>query len=104
MMITLYRREDDGNLSYYIIHDNQLTLVPEWSFTAAWTSSGARWSERQNRYGSAGEMDEGIRRLVKRRLKMGYQLLYAFSGRGRAELRGEGNGLAYAAELSRQVR
>ncbi len=103
-MITLYRRGDDGELSYYIIHDNQLTLVPEWSFTTAWTSARSRWSERQKRYGSAREMDEAIRRLVKRRLRMGYSLLYAFSGRGRPAHRSGDGRSAYAEELARQVR
>jgi hypothetical protein len=102
MMITLYRREPDDSLRYYVLHDRQLTLEPEWSFTTSWTTGGASWRERTHRCEGPGQMDASVRRLVKRKFREGYVLLYAFSGQDRLEgLRGSE---VIAAELSRKIR
>jgi len=102
MMISLYRREEDGSLRYYIIHDNQLTLVPEHAFTVAWSVGPSSWRQRHRGYATAREADAAVRALVKRRLAMGYRLLYAFPGRERA---GRGDqGRDYVSQLARQVR
>lgn len=96
-MISLYRKEGGGRLRYYNIHDQQPHLIPEWVFTVSFTS-GATWSERIHRFDSPSEMDKAIRRLVKRKLREGFTLLYSFGeGKGRP-------GQDYAAELDKLAR
>lgn len=92
-MVSLYRKEADGRLRYYNIHDQQPHLIPKWVFTVAYTS-GSSWGERVHRFDSRREMDAAIRRLVRRKLKEGYSLLYSFS-----EGRRPGGGLS--AELEK---
>jgi hypothetical protein len=97
MMITLFRKEADGRLRYYNIHDQQPHLIPEWVFTVSYTS-GNSWSERIHRFDSPQEMDLAIRKLVRRKFHEGFALLYSFGEkRGRRRRPGED----YATELEK---
>jgi hypothetical protein len=102
MMITLYRREPDGNLRYYVLHDRQLTFEPEWSFTSSWTTGASKWRERTHNCEGPAQMDAAVRRLVKRKFRDGFVLLYAFSGADRREELKGSEGIA--TELSRKIR
>lgn len=96
-MITLYRKEADGRLRYYNIHDHQLHLEKEWAFTVSYTVGDSSWREAIRRFSSAGAMDSAIRTLLKRKRREGYGLLYSFGGKGRG---GEAD---YAQNLMREA-
>jgi hypothetical protein len=98
MMISLFRKEPDGRLRYYNIHDQQLQLGREWAFTVSYTVGASSWRERLHYHDSPGEMDAAVRKLVKRKLREGYSFLYGFEGRGR------GPGRDLAGELKTAAR
>jgi hypothetical protein len=78
-MITLYQRVGPDHIRYYSINDQQLSLLSDFTFSVSYTvgKSGA-WRERQDSFKTAGEMDAAIRKLIRRKLKEGYAVLYTF--------------------------
>lgn len=82
MIITLYRVGKDGKTYYYTVHDRQPVLDAPFAICASWRIGMGKERERLHRFGSLAERDRTIRRLVSRRVKDGYKILYTFSRDG----------------------
>jgi hypothetical protein len=79
VMITLYKQVAPERISYYSISDQQLSLLNEYGFTVSYTVGKAgTWHQRRHVQSTIGEMDAAIRRLIARKLKDGYSVLYTF--------------------------
>ncbi|MDA8424938.1 MAG: hypothetical protein M0Z80_02275 [Treponema sp.] len=72
----------DGRLHYYTVHDRQPVLDAPFALCSAWRIGIGRERERLYRFQSVVERDRMIRKLVSRRLRDGYRLIYSFSRAG----------------------
>jgi hypothetical protein len=82
MIITLYKVGKDGKTHYYTVHDRQPLLDAPFAICASWRVGLGKERERLHRFESLPERDRTIRRLVSRRVKDGYRILYTFSRDG----------------------
>jgi len=78
MIMTLYRRDDDGTFRYYSLHDRQPLLTARYALTVAWRVGEGKEREKVYGFDTVAEMDRKIRQLFGRRVKAGYKLLYSF--------------------------
>ncbi len=79
MLITLYKKAEDGRLHFYTIHDRQPVLTARYALTAAWRVGDGKERERVYPFDTVADMDRKIRELFTRRIRDGYRLLYSFS-------------------------
>lgn len=79
MIVTLYRTGTDGRMLYYTVHDRQQSLTSAYSLTSAFRTGNGREREKHHDFNSLAEMDAMIRKLLSRRVKSGYRLLYSWS-------------------------
>ncbi len=79
MIVTLYKTAINGALLYYTIHDRQSGLSHPWSLTVTWSRGAGRGREKFYLFENLAEKDRMIRKLLGRRTKDGYRLLYSFS-------------------------
>ena len=100
MILTLFARNRDGRLSYYTLHDRQLSLDGLPGLTSAWRIEGG--GERERRYSFADEEERNriLRRLFTRAVRRGYRLLYSFD---RAGIGRFGIELEYSPDLSPRI-
>jgi hypothetical protein len=82
MIITLYRVGKDGKTYYYTVHDRQPLLDAAFAICASWRIGLGKEREKLHRFESLAERDRTIRRLVAKRVKDGYKILYTFSRDG----------------------
>jgi len=82
MIITLYRPGADGRTLYYTIHDRQPVLDAPFALCASYRVGLGRERERLHRFDTLRERDAAIRRLIARRLRDGYRILYTFARNG----------------------
>jgi hypothetical protein len=82
MIITLYKVGKDGKTHYYTVHDRQPLLDSPYSLCASWRVGLGKERERLHRFETLLERDAMIRRLMSRRIKDGYRILYTFSRGG----------------------
>lgn len=82
MIITLYKAGADGKMLYYTIHDRQQVLDAPFALSADFRVGLGRERERLHRFDTLADRDRMIRKLIARRLKDGYRLLYTFSRSG----------------------
>ena len=82
MIITLYRTGADGKTHYYTIHDRQPVLDAPYAICASWRIGLGKERERLHRFETLLERDTMIRRLISRRVRGGYKILYTFTRGG----------------------
>jgi hypothetical protein len=82
MIITLYKVGKDGKTHYYTIHDRQPVLDAPYAICASWRVGLGKEREKLHRFPSLLDRDLLIRRLIARRVKDGYKILYTFSRGG----------------------
>ena len=82
MIITLYKVGAGERAYYYTVHDRQPVLDSPYAICASWRIGMGKEREKLHRFGTLGERDRAIRRLVARRVKDGYRILYTFSRDG----------------------
>jgi len=77
-MLAFYKRGSGNQLQYYYLHDYQGSLYAQHAFTTIW-GRGARGGRKvEHSFESSGEMDKKIRDIVRRRIREGYRLFYAY--------------------------
>lgn len=79
MYLTLYKAGKDGKILYYVLHDRQASLTAPYALTVSWRAGEGKSRERFYPFEKLPEMDLMVRRLLAKRLKDGYSLLYSFS-------------------------
>jgi hypothetical protein len=82
MIITLYKVGKDERTYYYTVHDRQPVLDASCAICASWRVGLGKERERLHRFESFPDRDRMIRRLIARRIKDGYKILYTFSRGG----------------------
>jgi len=82
MIITLYKVGKDERTYYYTVHDRQPVLDAPCAICASWRVGLGKERERLHRFESLSDRDRMIRRLIARRIKDGYKILYTFSRGG----------------------
>jgi hypothetical protein len=82
MLVTLFKTGKDGKPHYYTVHDRQQVLDSPYAVCASWRVGMGREREKLHRFSTLAERDAEIRRLMSRRIKDGYRLLYSFSRSG----------------------
>jgi len=82
MIITLYKVGADERTYYYTVHDRQPVLDSPYAICASWRIGLGKEREKLHRFGSLDERDRTIRKLIARRVKDGYKILYTFSRGG----------------------
>ncbi|MDP3177766.1 MAG: hypothetical protein Q8M76_07670, partial [Spirochaetaceae bacterium] len=80
--ITLFKTGKDGTLHYYTVHDRQQVLDAPYAICASWRAGLGREREKLHRYERLADRDAAIRKLIAKRIKDGYRLLYTFSRSG----------------------
>ncbi|MDA3950930.1 MAG: hypothetical protein PF508_17110 [Spirochaeta sp.] len=78
MMVTLYRKDDDGSTRYVTITDRQGNLFGYPTLTVTAGRDFFLTSERHFTYESAGELQKALRGMIDRRLKNGFEVLYSY--------------------------
>jgi len=79
MYLTLYKAAKDGKIHYYILHDRQASIITPYALTVVWRSGQGRGRERFYPFERLSEMDVMVRRLLKKKMRECYSLLYSFS-------------------------
>jgi hypothetical protein len=79
MMITLYRKNPNGSLAYYTMHDRQPVLHAPFALTTAYRVGNGNERQKLYVFEKLEDMDRKIRELFGRRIRAGYRLLYSFS-------------------------
>jgi hypothetical protein len=82
MIITLYKVGPDEKTYYYTVHDRQPVLDAPYAICASWRIGLGKEREKLHRFESLADRDKLIRRLISRRVKDGYKILYTFSRGG----------------------
>jgi hypothetical protein len=82
MIITLYKVGSDGKTHYYTVHDRQPVLDAPYAICASWRIGLGKEREKLHRFEALVDRDKMIRRLIARRVKDGYRILYTFSRGG----------------------
>lgn len=96
MMVTLYRREKDGSTRYVTITDRQGNLFGYRTLTVTTGNDFFLTREQHFTYDNEAEMQTALRRMIDRRLRRRYSVLYSYFGEGtyaevrtRVEFRGQ---------------
>jgi hypothetical protein len=79
MYLTLSKSGKNGKILYYVLHDRQASLSTPYALTVSWYSGTGKGQERFYPFAKPTEMDLMVRRLLARRMKDGYSLIYSFS-------------------------
>jgi hypothetical protein len=82
MIITLYKVGKNGKIHYYTVHDRQPVLDSPYAICASWRLGLGKEREKLHRFGTLLDRDKMIRRLISRRVKDGYKILYTFTRGG----------------------
>jgi hypothetical protein len=82
MLITLFKVGKDGKLRYYTVHDRQQVLDARYAICASWRVGVGQEREKLHRFERLADRDAVIRKLIAKRIKDGYRLLYTFSRSG----------------------
>ena len=85
MMIPFYKRKRSGTLYYYAIHDRQATLFPSHSFTVIWGEELSTGREKHYCFENRKLMESSLIRVINKRIKDGYRVLYKYSREPRYE-------------------
>lgn len=80
MMVTLYRREEDGSTRYVTITDRQGNLFGYLTLTVTTGNDFFLTREQHFTYADEAEMQHALRGMIDRRLKRGYNVLYSYFG------------------------
>lgn len=80
MMVTLYRREDDGSTRYVTITDRQGNLFGYRTLSVTSGNDFFLTREQHFTYANEAEMQQALRNMIDRRLKRGYSILYSYFG------------------------
>lgn len=78
MFITLYRIGKHDRVHYYTIHNRQGNLFTPYSLTLSWGPSMESGHERLVILETRSDFDQQVRRLLARRFKEGYRVLYSY--------------------------
>jgi hypothetical protein len=80
MIVTLYKTAANGALLYYTVHDRQTGLLSQpYSLSVTWSRGTGRGREKFYLFDTLEEKDRMTRKLLNKRTKDGYRLLYSFS-------------------------
>ena len=82
-MVTLFRTDSRGARRYYTLHDRQAILFSIHAFTAVSSTGDGPSRERLYAYESLEEMNSAFSTLVRRKLRGGYRVLYAYAKPGK---------------------
>jgi len=77
-MVTLYRRDGDGSSRYVTITDRQGNLFGYPTLTVSAGRDFFLTSERHFTYETAAEQQRALRRMIDRRLRKGFEVLYSY--------------------------
>ncbi|MFW6229013.1 MAG: hypothetical protein ACOC2V_06095 [Alkalispirochaeta sp.] len=77
-MVTLYRRDGDGSSRYITITDRQGNLFGYPTLTVNAGRDFFLTSERHFTYETTAELQRALRRMIDRRLKRGFEVLYSY--------------------------
>ena len=77
-MLAFYKRGRADQLQYYYLHDYQGTLYAQHAFTTLWGKGERQGRKAEHSFEDSGEMDRKIRDIVRRRIRDGYRLFYAY--------------------------
>ena len=80
MMVTLYRRESDGSTRYVTITDRQGNLFGYRTLTVTTGNDFFLTREQHFTYADEAEMQDALRRMIDRRLRNKYSVLYSYFG------------------------
>lgn len=80
MMVTLYRRENDGSTRYVTITDRQGNLFGYRTLTITTGNDFFLTREQHKTYANEAEMQKALRRMIDWRLRRRYSVLYSYFG------------------------
>lgn len=78
MLITLYKTNEAGAVSYYSLHDRQGNLFSPNSFTVHWGRELDRGRDYLYSFETRQEMDLRIQNLIRDKIRGGYKVLYSY--------------------------
>ncbi len=82
-MVTLYRPQPDGSTRYLTFTDRQGNLFGYLTLTVTEGRDFFLTRERHHTYDSEGELQQALRKMIDRRLRRGYSVLYSWFGDSR---------------------
>ncbi len=90
-MVTLYKLDARNRARYVTIHTRQPSLFGDHIVTVRHGMVSGTGTDRNYTYESREEMDRALRRLLKRKARQGYRVIYRYVGSGEKEhLRSQG--------------
>jgi predicted DNA-binding WGR domain protein len=78
MMVTLYKKDRQGQPYYYTVHDRQGSLFAPFTLTIMWGKKLDRPREKVLTFTSEEEMNRKIRVILDKKLREGYRVLYSY--------------------------
>lgn len=78
MMVTLYKKDHQGQPYYYTIHDRQGSLFAPFTLTILWGKKLDRPREKVLTFTSEEEMNRKIRVILDKKFREGYLVLYSY--------------------------
>jgi hypothetical protein len=78
MMITLVKITPPKKVYYYHIHDWQGDLFSPYALSVSWGLDLRKSRRREYVFDTRKEMDLFLRKLISKRLKSGYKVLYTY--------------------------
>lgn len=79
-MVTLYHRKDDGSTRYVTFTDRQGNLFGYLNLTITEGNDFFLVRERHRTYATEAELQHAVRRMIDRRLRRGWSVLYSWFG------------------------
>ena len=77
-MVTLFKKNHQGQLYYYTIHDRQGSLFAPFTLTIMWGKKLDRPREKVLTFTSYEEMNRNIRVILDKKFREGYRVLYSY--------------------------
>lgn len=78
MMVTLYKKNSEGQPFYYTLHDRQSSLFASFTLTILWGRKLDRPREKVITFTSHQEMNRKIRSILDKKMQEGYRVLYSY--------------------------
>ncbi|MCX7788975.1 MAG: hypothetical protein N2442_14895 [Spirochaetes bacterium] len=78
MMVTLYRKDNQGHAFYYTIHDRQGSLFAPFTLTVMWGRRLDRSREKIFTFATHQEMNRKVRWILDKKIRDGYRVLYSY--------------------------
>jgi hypothetical protein len=79
MTVTFYRKQEDGKVQYYSIHDRQGDFFTPFVLTAVWGNDLNTGRVKVFTFKNSEELDKKLRNVFLSRVRNGYKVLYSFA-------------------------